>query len=145
MPKQQEAARKAVRLDETNAESHVHMAYNYAFYQFDWPAAEREFKRAMQLDATNVFAHETYTWFLMALGRTEEALQEARTAERLDPVSAENTGVAAQMFYYARRYDEAIAECNRSLDLDPHYPDSLWLLGVCMGSRAASPRRPPVK
>jgi serine/threonine protein kinase len=68
MPKAEEAARKALALDDSNVETHVQMGSNYTMYDFDWPAAEREFARALALNPNYAPAHEYYAWFLISVG-----------------------------------------------------------------------------
>jgi serine/threonine-protein kinase len=95
MPKAKEAARKALEIDDSIAESHVHMGNVYTMYELDWPAAEREFARAIELDQNNADAHEYHAWLLMAVGDTRKALEEAHRAVELDPVFPENSALTA--------------------------------------------------
>lgn len=115
MPRAEEAARKAS---------------NYTMYDFDWPAAEREFGRALSLNPNDADAHEYYSWSLTARGRSDQAIREGRLAVELDPLSPEIHMVPGWDYYFARRYDLAV-ELHKSLELDPNF----WLLrpgpGVC--------------
>jgi Tfp pilus assembly protein PilF len=77
-----EAARKALQIDESIVESHVEMGSVYTFYDFDWAGAEREFKRAIELNPKYAPAHEYYGWYLVTVGRVSEALAESRSPNR---------------------------------------------------------------
>lgn len=128
MPKADEAARKALAIDENIPESHVELGGDLTMYDFDWAGSEREFKRAIELDPNYVPAHEFYSWYLISVKRTDEALAEARRAEALDPTSAEIAGLTGWWLYLARRYDDAAAEFKKCLDLDPNYPQCHFVL-----------------
>ncbi|MGA8223615.1 MAG: protein kinase [Candidatus Acidiferrales bacterium] len=121
MPKAKEAARRAAELDDSLAEAHVELGNVASWYDYDWPLAEREFKRALELGPNYAAAHEFYSAYLIMVGRIDEALEEARRAEALDSVSAEISYMLGFELYLARRYDEAITELHKSLDLDPGY------------------------
>jgi len=88
MPKAEEAARKAIELDDSLVQPHVEQAYNYTIYDFDW-AAEREFRRALSLNPTYAPAHEFYSWYLISVGRIDQAIQEGQRAVELDPLSTQ--------------------------------------------------------
>jgi tetratricopeptide (TPR) repeat protein len=121
MPKAKEAARRAVELDDTLAEAHVELGSVATWYDYDWPVAEHEYKRALELNPNYAAGHEFYSIYPIIAGRVDEGLAEARRAVALDPVSPEIAYIVGFDLYYARRYDEAIAELRRSLDLDSNY------------------------
>jgi eukaryotic-like serine/threonine-protein kinase len=129
MPKAEAAARKALEIDDSIAESHVEMGNVLTFYDFDWAGAEREFKRAIELSPNYAPAHEYYSWYLIAVGRATEAVAESRRAEELDPLSAEISSFTGWWLYLARRYDEAASQFGKCLDLDPQYAMCLEVLG----------------
>jgi serine/threonine protein kinase/Tfp pilus assembly protein PilF len=129
MPKAEEAARKALALDDSIVETRVQMASNSALYDFDWAAAEREFARALALNPNDAPAHEYYSWYLISMGRVDQAIQEGQRAVELDPLSAEIHSLLGWDFYYARRYDRAVAEFHKCLELDPNYWLGYYLLG----------------
>jgi tetratricopeptide (TPR) repeat protein len=118
-PKAKEAARKALELDDNLAEAHVDLGDEYFWYDYDWQNAEREFRRALDLNSNS--AHETYGWYLVWTGRTEGGLAEVRKAEQLDPLSAEVSDIAGWMLYAARRNDEAVIQLRKCLEIDPSY------------------------
>jgi len=129
MPKAKAAARRALEIDDSIAESHVEMGNVYTFYDFDWAGAQREFKRAIELNPNYAPAHEYYSWYLIAVGRATEAVAESRRAEELDPLSAEISSLTGWWLYLARRYDEAATQLGKCLDLDPNYPLCHAVLG----------------
>jgi eukaryotic-like serine/threonine-protein kinase len=129
MPKAEEAARKALEIDDSIAESHVEVGTVDMMYEFDWAGAEREFKRAIELSPNYAPAHEYYGWYLMAVGRAGEAVAEGRRAEALDPLSTEISSLTGWWLYLARRYDEAVRQFGKCVDLDPNYLICYWMLG----------------
>jgi len=129
MPKLEEAARKAMELDDSLVEPHVEQAYGYTCYDFDWPAAEREFQRAFSLNPNYAPAHEFYSWYLISQGRIDQAVQEGQRAVQLDPLNVEIDSILGWDLYHARRYDQAAAELHRTLELDPSYPAGYYFLG----------------
>jgi TolB-like protein len=119
MPKAKEAALKAIELDDTLPEGHVELGTVYLTYDFDWTAAEREFRRGVELSPNYARAHELLGWFLVLMGRSQEGLDHNRRAVALDPVSLEIAGLLGWDLYQARRYDEAVVETLKSDDLAP--------------------------
>jgi serine/threonine protein kinase/tetratricopeptide (TPR) repeat protein len=129
IPKAREAARKAIELDDTLVEPHVEMGAVYDFYDFDFPAAEREFQRAISLNPNYASAHEFYSWHLISMGRMDEAIREGQRAVELDPLFPEIPSILAWDLYFARRYDQAAAELHKTLELAPNYPLGYYYLG----------------
>jgi TolB-like protein/DNA-binding winged helix-turn-helix (wHTH) protein len=121
MERARAAAMKAIALDESSAEPHASLAFVEMHYDWNWPAAEKEFRRAIELNSSYATAHHWYAYYLMAMGRQEESLAEIRHAQELDPLSLIIQRDVADMLYYARRYDEAIAQCRKTLERDPHF------------------------
>jgi TolB-like protein/Tfp pilus assembly protein PilF len=133
-PKTKEAANRALELDETLAEAHSALAYVKSFYDWDWPGAEREFRRAIEIDPNYASAHHWYSLYLEATGRLDEAIAETKRAQEADPLSLISSVAAAQAFYFARRYDQAIEQSRKALEMDPNFlPGSLV---ACPGLRA---------
>ncbi|HEY8716925.1 MAG TPA: tetratricopeptide repeat protein, partial [Candidatus Acidoferrum sp.] len=122
------AAAKAVSLDNTLAEPHASLAYVSFYYDWNWSAAEGEFKKAIALNPNYATAHEWYSIYLTAMLRPDEAKFEIDRALQLDPLSLiVNTDVGFQMFY-ARNYDDCIKQLRRTLQMDPAFPVAhLWL------------------
>jgi TolB-like protein/Tfp pilus assembly protein PilF len=130
MLKAKEAALKAVALDDSLVEPHVELASAYFSYDFDWPAAEREFERAFSLNPNYAAAHEYYGWYLLTQGRTDQAIQEGQRAAQLDPLSPEIHSLLGWVLYFARRYDQAAEELHKCLELDPNYWMGDYQLGL---------------
>jgi tetratricopeptide (TPR) repeat protein len=107
--KAREAALKALALDPTLSEPHHAFAQLLLTEEWDFAAAEREFKRAIELGPSNIHAHHMYSHFLLALGRIEESRVETKTLMELDPLSSWAVGHLGYHQLYARQYDEAIA------------------------------------
>ena len=124
-----EAARKALELDPDLVEAHVELGTAHLFYDFDWPAAEREFRRAMELNPNYASAHEYYAWYLIDMGRSAESLAEIRKAEQLDPLSAEIVYLAGWFLHYSGRYADAVTETDKCLELDPN----MWTAYLIQG------------
>ena len=122
MPKAKAAAEKALELDETLAEAHASLAYVTWVYDWDQAAAEREFKRAIELNPNYATARHWYAIsYLSALGRHREALAEIKRAQELDPLSLIINSAVAWVFYFAREHDRAIEQYRKTLELDPHF------------------------
>jgi serine/threonine protein kinase len=120
-PKAKAAALKALELDDHLAEAHEALGAVLFWYEYDWPGAEREFRRAIELNDNLALAHTTYGWFLTCLGQPEKGIGEGRKAKALDPLAPEPVHVLSQDLYLARRYPEAAEQAGQALDLDPKY------------------------
>ncbi len=121
MPQAEEAARKALRLDDSLAEAHTSLAFAYFSYDWDWAAAEHEFKRALDLNPNYARAHEGYALYLASMGRQDESIAEGQRAVDLDPLSPEINANLGWDLVFARRYDEAVRQFRKTIDLDPHF------------------------
>jgi TolB-like protein/DNA-binding winged helix-turn-helix (wHTH) protein/Tfp pilus assembly protein PilF len=119
MPKGRAAAQKALQLDDTLAEAHTSLALIAENYDYDWQTAEKEFKRAIQLDPSYATAHQWYAEYLSWMGRFDEALAESEKARQLDPLSMIIAADHATILYFARQYDRAIAQAHTVLNMDP--------------------------
>jgi serine/threonine protein kinase/tetratricopeptide (TPR) repeat protein len=120
-PQAKAAAQRALAIDETIATAHLALAMVSHWYDWDWAAAEREYKRAIELTPNDPQPRDFYSWFLAPLGRNDEALAEARRAQQLDPVSVEASVFLGAVLVFNRQYDEAIKQLPSTLDLDPNY------------------------
>jgi TolB-like protein/DNA-binding winged helix-turn-helix (wHTH) protein/Flp pilus assembly protein TadD len=119
LPKAKEAVLKSLELDGTLAEAHTSLARIKAEYDWDWSGAEREFKRAIELNPGYATAYQWYGGVLATMGRPEEAIANYKRALELDPLSPIINGVLGQSLYYNRQYDQAIEQLQKTLELDP--------------------------
>jgi TolB-like protein/DNA-binding winged helix-turn-helix (wHTH) protein/Flp pilus assembly protein TadD len=124
MPKSKEAAEKALQLDDTVAEAHGALGWVKWIYDWDWPGAEKEFQRAIQLNPGYALSHGMYAVYLDSMGRFEEAFREFQSGRELDPVALGLIRNAAEHFRFMRQYDRAIAENRRVLDMDPSFENA---------------------
>jgi TolB-like protein/DNA-binding winged helix-turn-helix (wHTH) protein/Tfp pilus assembly protein PilF len=129
MPRAKTAALKALELDDTLAEAHTSLAYIRMSYDWDWPAAEREFHRAIELNPRYAIAHQWYAEFLVAMGRPEEASKEVNLARDADPQQILMETAIAEVFYLSRKYDQVIEQCRQTFELVPNYPLAHFHLG----------------
>ncbi|MGB7848786.1 MAG: winged helix-turn-helix domain-containing protein, partial [Candidatus Acidiferrum sp.] len=121
-PKALEAAGRALTLDDTLADAHSALGFVKAHYEYDWPAAEREFRRAIELEPNNAYAHLFYSnSYLSPLGHHEEAIAEMRRAMDLDPLSPHIQSFAGVTFKWARRYDDSLAQFQKVNQIDPKF------------------------
>lgn len=124
MPKSKEAAEKALKIDDTLADAHAALGWVKWVYDWDWPGAEREFQRAIQLKPGQRIIHGMYANYLDSMGRFEEAFRERKIARELDPVALILISNAAEHFRFMRQYDRAIVENRRALDMDPSFANA---------------------
>ena len=113
------AAKHAIELDDSLAEAHTALGALLSLYDWNWHEAEKELKRALELNPSNSLAHERYMMWLLSTGRLSEAVFEAKRAQQLDPVSCFMNRELAHSLYVARRYDEALEQLRRSEELEP--------------------------
>jgi len=121
-PKALEAASRALGLDEMLADAHCALGFVKAHYEYDWPAAEREFRRAIELEPNDAYAHFFYSnSYLSPLGHHEEAMAEMRRAMELDPLSPRIQSFAGVTFKWARRYDDSLAQFQKVNQMEPTF------------------------
>jgi tetratricopeptide (TPR) repeat protein len=113
------AAKHAIELDDRLAEAHTALGALLSLYDWNWHEAEKELKRALELNPSNSLAHERYMMWLLSTGRLSEAVLEAKRAQQLDPVSFFMNRELGHSLYVARRYDEALEQLRRSEELEP--------------------------
>jgi serine/threonine-protein kinase len=138
-PKAKAAAQKALALDDTLAEAHTSLAYCLAFYEWDWQAAEKEYRRALELNPGYATAHHWYGECLTVLGRTEEAIAHLRRAQALDPLSLIIQSVAGWTLYSARQYDQAVELFQKTLDMDAQFVQAHSFLGWAYAQKRQYP------
>jgi tetratricopeptide (TPR) repeat protein len=121
-------ALKALQLDNSLADAHASLAYIKFYFEWDWPGADAEFKRAIALNPRYPITHQWYSVYLLAIGRTNDGLREIRLAQEYDPLSlAINTDVGFH-YYYTGQYAEAVKQLNAVLNMKADFSLAhLWL------------------
>jgi serine/threonine protein kinase/tetratricopeptide (TPR) repeat protein len=128
--KAKEAAAKALELDDTRAEAHTSMAFVKHKLERDWAGAEREFRRAIELNPEYIWARHWYAYFLAAMGRHQESFVEIKRALDVDPTSTQLNMAHGMLFYLARFYDRAVEELGKTLELEPRNFMAIFYLGL---------------
>ena len=125
--KAEEAANKAIRLDDTNAEAHASLGL-VSLFDWKWQVAERELRRAIELNPNLAIAHGYYGIYLSSQGRLDEGLAEDKLELGLDPISQIANANLCGMYYSAREYDQSIQQCLKELQMYPDDPISHYNL-----------------
>jgi TolB-like protein/DNA-binding winged helix-turn-helix (wHTH) protein len=132
------AALKAISLDDTLAEAHTSLAFVYWHYDWNWPVAEKEFQRALQLNPSYPTAHHWYAFYLLSQGRIEQALEEIRIAQRTDPLSLIINTDVAEVLLLARQYDQGLEQARKVLDMEPRFSAARLILTWCLLKKGAN-------
>ena len=122
MPKAKAAAIRALELDETLAEAHVALGRVFASYDWDWTSAEKQYKRAIELNPGYATAHQWYGGYLSVVGHSNEAIAERKRAMELEPLSLIINFELGLSYYHARDYDRALEQFQKTLELDQNFP-----------------------
>jgi len=130
-PQAMEAVEKALDLDSNLGDAHAVRGHIHFFWDWDWKGAEQEYRRAFELGSPSTDTRIQYAVFLSAIGRNYEAIAVMRGARALDPVSPPSNGLLGTVFYWAHRFDEAIAQFQETLALYPDYSFDHFFLGRC--------------
>ena len=134
--RQKAAAARALQLDPTLPEAHA----SHAMALANPAEAEKGLKRAIELSPNYVWAHHWYAHIVAGMGRAEEAIASAKRAQAIEPLSlAINTGVGMH-YYFARRYDEAVEQLRKTLEIDPDFPWANMFLGKAYLQRSEERR-----
>ncbi len=120
-PRAAVAANRALRLEPGLAEAHASLGWAKFEYEWDWSGAEREFRRAIELNPEYATAHHWYSWYLVTVGRLREAVLSIERARSLDPVSPVIHSRVGLFLYYEGSYQQAIEESRKSIDMDPTF------------------------
>jgi TolB-like protein/DNA-binding winged helix-turn-helix (wHTH) protein/Tfp pilus assembly protein PilF len=128
-PRVKAAALKALELDATLGEAYTSLAMASMNYDWDWSAAEREFRKAIELNPNYANAHHWYADYLSAVGRHEQAIAESKRALELDPVSPIINAWLGWRYYFARQFDQAIDQYRETLEIDPDFVPVHLVLG----------------
>src|ERR1035438_1040697 len=128
-PHAKAAVTRALSLDDSLAEAHTSLAFVNLYYDRDWVGAEREFRRAIDLNPNYANGHHWYGEFLSLVGRHKQAIEESQRARELDPLSnIINTWVGSR-YFFARQYDKAIEEYRNAIEMDPNFVPARLVLG----------------
>lgn len=130
MPKAEQAARKAIEIDDSLADAHASLAGILKYHHWDWANAEIEYKHALELNPNHATAHRWYADFLSALGRTGEAFAEMERALDLDPLSLIINAEIAWISYLARDTGRAVRQSLKTLEIEPQFLPACHILGL---------------
>src|SRR5260370_26623114 len=119
MPSAKEAALQAVALDPNLGSAHVRLGYVRLFYDWDWPAAEREYPRALEINPSLPEAQLGYANYLSTLGHFDEALSRVQQAYLFDPLALESRKEALWIYYFSGRMPETVEQCQKTIELEP--------------------------
>lgn len=139
MMKAKEAAMQGLKIDESLAEAHASLGIVHLRYDWDWLAAEKECKRAVEINAGSARSQEFYGWYLAAMGRFEEAIEKEKRALELDPISPEVSTLLGHVLYLARRHDQAVEQLHKAIELDPNYWFAHLVLGLALQQQGKLP------
>ena len=127
-PKAKAAAMQALEIDDTLPEAHTSLGLVKEHYDWDWPGAEREFKRAIELNPGSATAHLWYGDFLSNSGHLEEGMREIKRAQELDPMSLIINTMMGWQYYLSRQYDQAVDQLRKVLDIDQKFAPARRIL-----------------
>src|SRR5580704_18897922 len=130
--KAKNAAHRALRINEGLAEAHAALAYGMQFHEWNWPEIEKEYLRALELDATYVTAHHWYALFLNAMARFDEAVAHMNSALELDPLSPVLNSHLGWIFYFARQNERAIEQLRKAVEMEPQFAVGRCFLGFAL-------------
>ncbi len=139
MPKAKLAATHALAIDDALSEPHASLAYEVFFYEWNWQVAEREFKRAIELNPNNADAHHWYSHYLMAQHRIDESLAESKRALELSPIDVPLNIHLGWHYLYARQYDQALEQLNRVVEMDRNFAQTYTWLGLVLEQQKKYP------
>ncbi|HQR68509.1 MAG TPA: protein kinase, partial [Thermoanaerobaculia bacterium] len=139
------AAEKALRIDGSLAAAHASLALVAYQFEWDWPTADREFRRALELDPGSASTYEPgpsstlhwYSHYLMSVGRTEESFRTGRRALELDPVDLANNAHQGWYYLWTRQSDRALEPLQKTIEMDPTFVVAQWYLGMAHEQRGA--------
>jgi serine/threonine protein kinase/TolB-like protein/Flp pilus assembly protein TadD len=123
------AAQKALTIDDSLVEAHTSLATIY-HNEWNWQGAEREFKRAIELNPSYATAHHWYSIYLATAARFDESVKEATKAVELDPLSLIISASLGNRLNEARRYEDAANQCRKTLDMDPNFGLAYLCIGI---------------
>jgi serine/threonine protein kinase/Tfp pilus assembly protein PilF len=131
-PKGKAAAITALGLDIEFAEARTSLAALLWLHDWRWEEAQTEFKHSLELTPTYATANHWFAEYAMTMGRHGEAMVKMKSSQELDPLSLIINVAVGWAFYHARRYEEGIEQLRRTVELDPDYPVTYWILGLLL-------------
>jgi Tfp pilus assembly protein PilF len=135
MNRARDAARKALEIDDTLADAHTSLGRVHLYFDWDGPAAEREFRRAIELEAGYAEGHHSYSHYLLPAGRVEESFAESRRALEIEPLDLGLNTHLAWHFLYSGDFEAAIEQCRFTVEMDPGYFYARFYLGMALEQR----------
>ena len=123
-PQARDAATKAIELDDTVGQAHAALAQVAFLWDWDWPSAEKEFRRAIELTPADPEVHHMYAHYLTAMGRFDEALAESQRLLELDPLSPASRNHLGWHYFYSHQLDQAIEQYKQVIALDPNFAEA---------------------
>ncbi len=124
------AALKALELDDTLGEAHCSLGFFRLLFDWDYDAAEAEFKRAIELSPNFANAYDGYGFYLKATAQHDASIEACKRAQELEPLSLFLSLSLGWAYYFARRYDEALAQSRKVLEMDPNFGFAYWHRGM---------------
>jgi TolB-like protein/DNA-binding winged helix-turn-helix (wHTH) protein/Tfp pilus assembly protein PilF len=124
-----DAAEKALKIDESLGEAHTSLARIIWQHDWNWPGAEREFKRAIELDPGNAFAHRIYAYYFASMGQFDQSVAEYKQAQQLDPLSLIINLNVGTVLYFAGETDAALEQTRKTQEMDPNFVETYIQFG----------------
>ena len=137
--RQKAEALKAIELDDSLSEAHAELANTAMTLDWDWPTAESEFRRALELNPNSATSHQKYAFYLARTGHSQEALTEIERSVDLDPVSGSTFHAEGFIYYIAHQYDKALAVTRTVQGLKINLPDWNFLIGAIYAAKQMYP------
>jgi eukaryotic-like serine/threonine-protein kinase len=130
------AVERALAIDPDLAEAHTSLAFIKLQNDWNWPEAAREFRRALELDPAQTLPRLYHSWLMVLQGDSAGAILEARRAQEIEPLSPLVNAGTAHTLFLARRYDQAVTECEKSLEVDPNFILPIHVMGMCRAQQS---------
>lgn len=128
-PKAKANALKALALDKDLAEAHVSLGYSALVYDWNYPEAEKEFRKAIELRPDYATAHQYYAYYLTAMGEIDQAIAERQRAVSIEPRSPLLNAALGEAYYEAHRFSDSIGPSQQALSIDPRYAIAIINIG----------------
>ncbi len=135
IPKWKAATSRALEIDNNLDEAHVALAQIHFFYEWDWKEAEREYRRAIELNPNNAYAHQQYGLFLAVRGRCDEAIREANRTVEIDPLSLFAKFQVGWIYFWSNRLDDAFRYARSIIEMEPNFYGGYFLMGASYMTR----------